>query len=381
MNDKQLLTQTIISLIERNKEGAYWDFKCQHHTNKGDLVHDILCLANADHQGERYLIFGVHDGDFSLQAINKDTKRKTQADFACIFDDNAAKFFQNRFPDIYLEEIMIKGEKLDVLVIEDAPHKPYYLVERIDGVKPHHIYTRVCDKNTPKNSVAQPHEIERMWRQRFGLDLSPLERTKLYLSDPSGWSSLLEKHGCNLNFHHTIFPEFTICVAEAENSLASRQEWTQGEVRKDNNNAGYYDIHYHQTRLAHIHCVSFDDNKKSMVAPNWKPRGRGRFYYYEASSINYAVQCFYAAKMREDDSRTLQIRGQDDSSNEARNNWGYQMNIPVVQTGELEGFLGQNNEDAFIEPSSNEAEQYQLFLRNQLDFDSWQKRKHRGQSA
>ncbi len=73
MNDKQLLTQTIINLIERKKEGAYWDFKRQHHTNNGNLVHDILCLANADHQGERYLIFGVNDGDFSLQAINEDT--------------------------------------------------------------------------------------------------------------------------------------------------------------------------------------------------------------------------------------------------------------------------------------------------------------------
>ncbi len=261
------------------------------------------------------------------------------------------------------------------------PHKPYYLVEKIDGVRPHHIYTRVCDKNTPKNSVAQPHEIEQMWRQRFGLDLSPLERTKLYLSDPSEWSSLVEEDGCNLNFHHTIFPEFTIREAEAESFIARRQEWTRGEVRKDNNNAGYYDIHYHQTRLARIHCVSFDDDKKSMVAPDWQPRGRGRFYYYEASSINYAVQCFYAAKMRKDDSRTLQIEGQGDASDDAHNTWRRQMSIPVLQTGELEGFLGQNNEDAFIEPSSNEVEQYQLFLRNQLDFDSWQKRKHSGQSA
>ncbi len=153
---------------------------------------------------------------------------------------------------------------------------------------------------------------------------------------------MVEEHGCNLNFHHTIFPEFTIRVVEAENLIDSKQEWTRGEVCKDNNNAGYYDIHYHQTRLARIHYVSFDDHKKSMVAPNWKPRGRGRFYYYEASSINYVVQCFYAAKMRKEDSRILQIGGQEDASNEAHENWGYQMSIPVLQTWELEGFLGQN---------------------------------------
>ena len=38
------------------------------------------------------------------------------------------KFFQDRFPEFYLEEINLDGKLLDVLVIEDAPHKPYYLV-------------------------------------------------------------------------------------------------------------------------------------------------------------------------------------------------------------------------------------------------------------
>ena len=61
-----------------------------------------------------------------------------------------------------------------------------------------------------------------------------------------------------------------------------------GEIRTDNNHAGYYELYYHQTRLARIRYVSFDDHKKSMVAPKWKPRGAGRFYFYEADSIAYA---------------------------------------------------------------------------------------------
>lgn len=57
---------------------------------------------------------------------------------------------------------MIDGVTVDVLVIEDESKKPYYLVERIGEVRPHHVYTRVCDTNTPIDAAAQPHEIERM---------------------------------------------------------------------------------------------------------------------------------------------------------------------------------------------------------------------------
>ena len=52
-------------LIARGGEGVYWDFKRKHHTNKGDLIHDVLCLANAEHAGPRFLIFGVDDANFS----------------------------------------------------------------------------------------------------------------------------------------------------------------------------------------------------------------------------------------------------------------------------------------------------------------------------
>ena len=58
--------------------------------------------------------------------------------------------------------------------------------------------------------------------------------------------------------------------------MARHEEWTRGEPSTDNNHAGYYELHYHQTRLARIRFVKFDDSKKSMVAPNWKPRKAGR---------------------------------------------------------------------------------------------------------
>ena len=73
---------------------------------------------------------------------------------------------------------MIDGTAVDVLVIEDEPKKPYQLVDRIEKVHPYHVYTRICDTNTPINGSAQPHEVERMWRERFGLDAPALERAR-----------------------------------------------------------------------------------------------------------------------------------------------------------------------------------------------------------
>ena len=184
MTRHDTLQETVEILINRRAEGTHWDFKRCHHQRNDDLIHDVLCLANAKYRGSRLLIFGVDESDFCFHSII--IGRRTQADIAGLFRDNANKFFQSRFPEFYLEEVTIGDALLDVLVVEDTAHKPYYLIENYCKIRAHHIYTRVCDTNTPVNDSAQPHEIERMWRERFGLDMPPLERAQLYLSDFDG---------------------------------------------------------------------------------------------------------------------------------------------------------------------------------------------------
>lgn len=372
MTKLNTLQETIATLIDRRAEGVYWDFKRSHHKNNADLIHDVLCLANAKHRGSRFLIFGIDDTDFSLRSIDSDANRKTQADIADLFRGNADKFVQSRFPEFYLKEITIHGKLLDILVIEDAPYKPYYLVKKYEKIHAHHIYTRICDTNTPVNESAQPHEIERMWRERFGLDVSPLERAKIYLRDHDTWIP----NDTEINFHayHETFPEFTLKITDAEDNIARNEEWTRGETRTDNNHAGYYEIHYHQTCLARIRYVSFDDNKKSMVAPKWEPCRAGRFYFYEADSIDYAVQLYHSIRHDEDHSKALFIAGEGKTSNQARSWWGRCMKIPVLRTGELNEFLDLHSDRVFIDKSQNEAEQYELFLRNQLEFEKWRNR-------
>ena len=371
MTDRHALTRTVKDLIARSSEGVYWDFKCKHHATKGDLVHDVLCLANAERTGPRFVIFGVDNADFSLHAIKGSDGRRTQADIAAVFRDNAGKFFQSRFPTLYLREIEIDEIPLDVLVIEDEPKIPYYLVEKIERVRAHHVYTRVCDTNTPVDRSAQPHEIERMWRERFGLDAPALERARRCLGEPGAWT-LREEDGF-AGCHHDVFPEFTLKAADAEDRMDSSQEWTRGEIVTDGNHAGWYELRCHQTLLRRVHYVSFDDHKKNMVAPDWVPIGKGRFYFYRAESVDYAVQKIWTEHIGRDDSKGLVIGGEDESSCEARARWRRGLEIPVIDPGELEGFLDGRRWDAIrgSRPTSDRVEQYQLFLRNLLDFDDW----------
>lgn len=349
--NKTNLTELVQNLVQLGKESVYWDFKLKHHDHAHKLLHDVICLANAEHDGDRFLIFGVSN-DANVIGTLGTKPRRTQADIMDIFRANQNKFAGSRYPDIQLEKIEIGDLEIDVLIIKDTPHKPYYLIEKIRDLAPHHIYSRVLDTNIPANKSATPHDIERMWRERFGLNLSPLRRAQVYLSDFDSWKSGAQDNGNTLWFHK-VFPEFTIRVEDSD--LASSEEWTQGEIVKNNNFSCLYDIYYHQTRMARILWVSFDDRKKSMVAPKWEPCSAGRFYYYDRDSIEFAMQLFHAHHNGGDHSKTL------------RANSGF-IEIPVAFENEVNQFLSAQSNHTSFEVCCDPAEQYRIFLSNQSNF-------------
>jgi len=350
------LVEEVSRLRRTFKEGVYWDFKQQHHDSKTDLLHDILCLANAEHDGDRYLIFGVEDESMDFHDLSADLNRKTQADIIDFLRANQSKFSEGHYPDIRLEQITIEGHEIDVLVVANSSRKPFYLVERIDGVNPHHVYTRVGDTNTPKNESASPHQIEQMWRTRFGLDQSPLMRVKKFLADFDDWQFDTQDSGEGI-WWHKIFPEFTIHVEDC--ALDHTQEWTQGEIVKDRNFSSLYSIYYHQTRLAQIHWVSFDDRKKNMVAPKWESCSTGRLYFYEKGSLELAMQIFHAQHNGVDHSQRLNGRT------------GH-LAIPIGSMEEVERFLETQSTHTIHEVCKDPALQYELFLKNQMAFQQWQ---------
>ena len=76
------LTKTIIDLISQKHEGPYWDFKRQWYDeeHKGNLLHDIICMANNLVNRDAYIIIGVdEENDYAPYDIFDDkNKRSTQ---------------------------------------------------------------------------------------------------------------------------------------------------------------------------------------------------------------------------------------------------------------------------------------------------------------
>ena len=105
MAESEPLYEIIQGLIDRRTEGTYWDFKRQHHENSAELIHDVLCLANADHVGDRYLIFGVESQTFTRHSIDSTPNRRTQADVITLLQSNSSKFCESRTPEVHLREL------------------------------------------------------------------------------------------------------------------------------------------------------------------------------------------------------------------------------------------------------------------------------------
>lgn len=247
----QKLIEIIKNLISQKKEGDYWDFKQEWDKNNGDLIRDILSLSNnIEQKGDRYLIFGVTDPP-ACKVVGCNSPRKTQADLLDLFSNLV--FAGSINPDIRLETCKIGESEIDVVIIRDKSFKPYFLQKEYKDGKEHvhagTIYSRVGDKNTAKNSTADLYHTEKMWRERLGLDKTPLKRMQQYLQDFNGWHS----DGISNNYYKQ-FPEFTFEYIGKEKNVTGR--WWKIFLGKKTT-ASKIVFKYHTTLLKEIIICRF----------------------------------------------------------------------------------------------------------------------------
>jgi hypothetical protein len=273
----------IRELIASEREGDYWDFKAKPHENKGSLLHDVLCLANSLHKGDRYLILGVKDPKDGISVVGlspMEANRKTQADYIDFL--RAQKFAGGNRPKISLITLTLDGLEVDVLVIADVPAKPYWLTENFtDGKRlGQQVYTRVGDTNTPVDRSADIDAVEKMWRQRFGLDLSPTERMRQLLREPAGWDGDFDT---KRNAYHRSFSDYQIKRSAPE---ISWEPYRYSFLNKDSF-LGTAEFVYNSTILFELEYVYLDERRLLLPVPDIKQislLGRDmRYYYYDLS--------------------------------------------------------------------------------------------------
>ncbi|MGO1356411.1 MAG: ATP-binding protein [Alkalibacterium gilvum] len=259
-----MLRERITELIGEKREGSYWDFKQEYHTNKAKLLHDILCLANNIDNKEAYLIYGIADnGD--VVGLSEDKNRKNQEFFISFLQGK--KFAGNNTPHVVLKTISVKEQEIDILIIKKSNRVPFYLEEDFkigkSRVSTGNIYTRIEDKNTPINETADPLRTEELWKIRLGLLPTPNDRLKSYLLQKKLWSEN------RLGSFFIEAPEFTVVENEEETQKYDRYSAPFYAYIQMNSSSSYYsyECKYLETVLFERQTVSLDSGRYHTPVP------------------------------------------------------------------------------------------------------------------
>jgi len=191
------------------EESDWLDFKREWHNSTLNLIHDILCMSNSDSQNNRYIVIGYDEANKKFYDLNNDHRRKKDDIYNLLNTSNL-----NRIPDIDIFTLTINDNELDIIKIKKTHYRPYFITKSKSRdnrtINAGSIYTRCGSCNTPIDSTAPENQVQDMWRERFGLDLSPLERMNLYLSDTNNWKHVCdEAYKDKVIYYYSKFPEFT----------------------------------------------------------------------------------------------------------------------------------------------------------------------------
>lgn len=261
--------EEIDNFIQKKCEGSYWDFKQQWYDSKqqGELLHDIICMANNQTEHDAFIIIGVEDESFKIVGISEDDpNRRNTADLQNFL--RGKKFAGDVRPSVKVISINLQGKIIDVIQIENCNRTPFYLIERYKDVKENSIYVRNEDSNTPIDKTADPDKIENLWRKRFGIGLTAIDRFGVLIKEKDKWKKspyLPEQSPYIETWYHEIFPEFTIKISNDERGDA--QELYMCEFP---NSTPYWMnicVCYHNTVLKFFKGVGLDGLQYNVIAP------------------------------------------------------------------------------------------------------------------
>lgn len=293
--DMVSLKTEILRLISLCQEGEYWDFKKEWHKNKNDLLHDIICMANNLSKHDGFIIIGVdEESNYSICDISDDPNRRKTQDIVTFLRDK--KFAGGIRPTVYVQNFCINDKTIDVVVVINDRNTPYFLKENYQGVFANNIYSRIMDTNTPKTASADINIIEKLWKKRFGIDATAMERVMLFLQKPNDWIDSDDGKK-----YYKYSPEFTLEDISAEESRNGYEFYlfNQFDFRPR-----WYDIniYYHQTLLYSLGGVALDGGRCFTSTPltdgisiyketyhHWDVC----FKYFIKDSIEYIVHKFY----------------------------------------------------------------------------------------
>ena len=290
--------EEIFDLISLKQEGPYWDFKREWYSREkqADLLHDIICMSNNMECRDAYIIIGIdEEHDYCIYDITNDVNRKNTQKMVDFLRNK--KFAGGIRPRVVVESLRIKDGIIDVIVIKNDYYTPYFLEEKYQSVNANNIYTRVFDTNTPKNTSADLLHIEFLWKKRFRLLSTPLEKIFYYLLSEEDWLDTQDDSSMTRKYYKYA-PEFVIEHCKCNdingyeyylfNQKDSRPQWYNIYVK------------YYQTTLFSTMGIGLDGNRCFTNIPctdflfdKWQLNGKVLFKYYIKGSREMILHDFF----------------------------------------------------------------------------------------
>lgn len=299
------LNKIIMQLIELKQEGEFWDFKKKWYDSKkkSDLLLDIICMANNLSKSDGYIIIGVdEEKGYEITDISEDINRKTTQNLVDFL--KSKKFAGEIRPVVYIETIQIVKGFVDVIVIKNTNSTPYYLTEKFQDINSNNIYTRIQDTNTARDKSADIDKVELLWKKRFGLLSTPLEKLESFFNLEKNWvTSLSDESYKYYKFH----PEFTISDDDDMRKGYEYYHFFQTDSTPSYIN---YKFNYHQTVLKEVLGLSLDGGRYLTPCPktdgvsfssfsSWDVT----FKYFEIDSFLFRFNNFLYNSHQSDDAR------------------------------------------------------------------------------
>lgn len=285
-------------LISLQQEGEFWDFKRQWYTNKTDMLHDIICMANNLCNRTAYIIIGIdEEHDYSAVDVCNDPNRRNTQKIVDFLKDK--KFAGGIRPVVSVEIFSYYGATIDVIVVKNDYHTPFYLTAQYEGVHANNIYTRVMDTNTPLDGSADINHIEQLWRKRFHLDDAPIERFCYYLNEPDAWEKIQSN---DIGYFYKYSPEYTV-VCEVDENTSGYEYYIFSQV---NTEPSWWQVtlKYYQTAIAQFKGLSLDGGRCFVIAPDraedFLHTGVSNFGYYVRNELRFQLLEFYHNKETEE---------------------------------------------------------------------------------
>jgi len=288
-------------------ETDYLDFNQEWYHCNADLVKDILCLSNSlSEQKERYLIIGVYENPDTKQkekhSVIKNEYRKNAEKVRSLLID-----YMDMIPNINIETI----DEIDILIIK--PNKndlPYILNKECKAkqdeksgtqIPKDSIYGRFISNNTPQNKVVSKDYLTKLFRLKYNLDRSLIEKTTDYLLEFDNWSSI---NDYNLESYYIYEP---LLYIKKSDTTENNEYWflkTWINTKETFYNA--ISIEYNNKIIETIDCFSTSKNgwfvvpEAEIISYNEDNTDGLRFWYFIKDTLKYNLLCFLKKKIVND---------------------------------------------------------------------------------